>query len=174
MDTRQLAKALPYTDISVGGIYPVDKLPLVWPKPCAIIANTDNHNQPGTHWVALFIDHFGYGIFFDSFGQRPTDPRFTYVLRRNTVFYEYNNKRLQDFSSNVCGCYCIAALHHFSTGGNLSSFQRLFGENTKLNDNIIMTMYKKIIQKKNILKNRRFHFLRGSGATVQHSYCKFY
>lgn len=173
MNTQQLAKALPCTDISVGGIYPVDKLPLVWPKPCAIIANTDNHNQPGSHWIALFIDHLGYGIYFDSFGQRSTDSRFTYALRRNAIFYEYNNKRLQDFSSNVCGCYCIVALHWFSNGGNLSSFQRLFGDDYKHNDNIIMSMYKKITQKKIINKNKHFHFLRGSGLTVQQSHCKF-
>lgn len=107
MDTLQLLKALPCTDISVGGIYLANKLPVIWPRSCAIIANKANNFQPGSHWVPLHVERTCYGIYFDGLRCKPTDTNLTYALKRNSVIYEYNDRRPQDHASNLCGNYCM-------------------------------------------------------------------
>jgi len=47
------------------GAYPVDRLPRVWTRSTAI-ANTDDHNRPGEHWIAFYIDEHGTGMYFDA------------------------------------------------------------------------------------------------------------
>ena len=37
------------------GVYPTDKLPIVNKYPSGLIANTDPHDKPGTHWVATYF-----------------------------------------------------------------------------------------------------------------------
>ena len=37
------------------GVFPSDKLLIVKTYPSAMIANTDPHNQPGTHWIAMYF-----------------------------------------------------------------------------------------------------------------------
>ena len=39
-------------------VYPVDQLPRVWTKSITIVANTDNHDRHGQHWVAFYIDEY--------------------------------------------------------------------------------------------------------------------
>lgn len=172
MNTAQLANLLPFTDANVGGVYAADRVPFVWPKPCAIIANTDNHDMPGRHWIAMFIDRNGHGTYFDSFGDRPRNANFTYVLRRNSVIYEHNSKRLQSLSSDVCGQYCIVALHWFSNGGRLGGLQKLFTNNREWNDDLVVNMFNKIVCKTKTERKRQFEHLRGSGIVQQNSLSK--
>lgn len=166
MNTSQLLKILPCTDVSTGGVYAADKIPGVWPRPCAIIANTDDHTQPGSHWVAFHINPRGEGVYFDSFGVPPTDHKFKRLLRRNCRIYTYNNKRLQNFSSVICGQYCIVMLHWLCNANSLRSFQKLFSSDTKRNDDILLLMFKDIVKKNNNkYKNKKsFTMLSGSGA----------
>ena len=37
------------------GIYPSDKLPVINTFPSGLIANTDPHHQPKTHWIAMYF-----------------------------------------------------------------------------------------------------------------------
>ncbi|XP_018347280.1 PREDICTED: proline-rich protein 36-like [Trachymyrmex septentrionalis] len=38
------------------GDYPADRLPRVWTRSTAIVANTNDHDRSGQHWVAFYID----------------------------------------------------------------------------------------------------------------------
>ena len=50
------------------GVFPRDKLPIVNKYPSGLIANTDPHDQPGTHWVAMYFISPWESEFFDSYG----------------------------------------------------------------------------------------------------------
>lgn len=164
MNTSQLLKILPFTDVATGGVYAADQVPEVWPRPCAIIANTDDHTQPGTHWVAFYINPRGEGVYFDSFGMPPTNTHFKRLLRRNCRIYRYNNKRLQNISSNFCGHYCIVMLHWLCNDNSLRSFQQLFSTDTERNDNILLVMFRDIVKKnKNKYKKNKKSFTMLSG-----------
>lgn len=73
MNTRQLECVIncdPVMSKIITGVYPYDLIPRYINKgmPQGIIANTDLHDGPGDHWVALYIDHANRGEFFCSFG----------------------------------------------------------------------------------------------------------
>lgn len=178
MNTLQILKALPYTHAGIGGVYPADRVPWTWSKPCAIVINTDNHNQPGCHWVAIYLNRNGHGVYFDSFGLPPFNHGITDRLRRNCRIYEWSEKRLQDISSDFCGQYCITVLHWLFNGRSLHAFHEHFTSDTKCNDRILMKMYNNIIKNKKC--NRRnlsktFKTLSGKGSIhyIQSSIPKF-
>ena len=37
------------------GVFPSDKLPVIKTYPAGLISNTDPHDLPGTHWVAMYF-----------------------------------------------------------------------------------------------------------------------
>jgi hypothetical protein len=43
------------------GTYPRDMLPTINRLPACVVINTDPSNEPGEHWVAVFIDRNGSG-----------------------------------------------------------------------------------------------------------------
>ena len=49
------------------GVYPRDKLPIVNKYSSGLIANTDPHDKPGTHWVAMYFICPWKSEFFDSY-----------------------------------------------------------------------------------------------------------
>lgn len=52
----------------IVGVFPYDMMPTLQIGQSCII-NTDNHNQPGQHWVAIYrYDELSY-LFFDSYGR---------------------------------------------------------------------------------------------------------
>lgn len=126
------------------GVFPADRIPSRWSRPTAIVANTDDHTQPGTHWVAIYVDNNGHGIFFDSYGLPPLVNKHHNRLRRNTTTYQWNTKPLQSIKSRVCGEYCIMFLDYMSRGYSLAAFCRLFSVNKLNNDKIVRRYYKKL------------------------------
>lgn len=168
MNTRQLLAALPATNVTIGGVFPADKIPWKWTRPCAIIANTDDSTKAGTHWIAMYLSHDGRGTYFDSYGVPPRDLRFIRCLRRNCRSYQCNRKQLQCLTTSVCGHYCIVVLYWLSNGLSLSSFLRNFTNDTERNDKLIVKMFRKIVKNKS--KNqfkRRFVNLSGNGSIIQ-------
>jgi hypothetical protein len=80
------------------GVYSIDQLPRR--ERGAYVINLDNHDEPGSHWVAVFDD--GENVeYFDSFGVHPTCLKF---LGPNAV---YSTANLQPLMSNACGFYCV-------------------------------------------------------------------
>ena len=39
--------------------------------PGAIVCNTHDADQPGEHWIAMYVDTKGYGDYFDPYGLEP-------------------------------------------------------------------------------------------------------
>ena len=106
------------------GVFPSDKLPIVSEYPSTLIANTDPHDQPGTHWIAMYFVTPDESEFFDSYGFPPeTYDMDEYVLRESTYF---NDKPLQGLTSDVCGDYCLFYLLHRARNVDLNTIQAKF------------------------------------------------
>lgn len=85
------------------GVYSRDTLPVLQENTCVIV-NTDDSSQPGTHWLALFVNDKRELEFYDSYGKPPE------FYNVNTTSYsdvQWNSKMFQSPTSNVCGQYCI-------------------------------------------------------------------
>jgi hypothetical protein len=92
-----------------------------------IIFNLDNHDQPGSHWVAMYTDlNKGDIFYFDSFAQKP-EPRVRTLMRKqarfiqsqkgglNKVRVDYNKVQHQQGTSE-CGVYSMNFLIRMARG----------------------------------------------------------
>jgi len=86
------------------GVFSCDTLPetLVYGL---IVCNTDPHDKPGEHWIAMYIDG-GRGEYFDSFGRAPAKV-FKDYLNRYCNTWIFNERQLQSICSRFCGHYCV-------------------------------------------------------------------
>lgn len=107
----------------------------------AIVANTDNHKQAGSHWVSFYVDDNGQGVYFDSYGLPPLISNFQRGLRKNCTSYRWNSKTIQSSSSKFCGEYCIMFLYYMSRNYKLEEFCALFSRNRKKNDILVKSMF---------------------------------
>lgn len=141
MNTIQLLKALRGDEYTrrLGGVYPADKLPIVNKYPFILIANTDNHDGPGKHWVAIYLDENKKGEFFDSFGQSPSvyGPYFENFLMENSIDFTSNLRTLQSMMSAVCGQYCLFFLIHRCRDFSLNKILSVFTEEPYINDEMV-------------------------------------
>ena len=99
------------------GVLPSDKSPIVDTYPTAMIANTDPHDQPGTHWIAMYFVSPQESEFFDSYGFPP----------ENYGMDGYNSdKPMQGVTSDVWGDYCLFYLLHRARNVDLNAIQNKF------------------------------------------------
>lgn len=84
-----------------------------------VVFNLDKHNQPGSHWVAMYCsvnkdNKKGNIYYWDSYGMRP-NPEVVILMNRlksqgNEMQYDFtikvNNVRHQ-YKNSECGVYCI-------------------------------------------------------------------
>jgi hypothetical protein len=71
----------------------------------AIIFNTDPHNEPGTHWLAIFIDNKRQTLdYFDSLGELPNKNIASFLKHFKKYKFTFNRKPHQKGGSN-CGVY---------------------------------------------------------------------
>ena len=151
MNTLQIKNALNSISNLNTGVFPADKIPKIWTKPTGYVINTDNHDKPGKHWLGVFVNAHGRAIFFDSYGRPPIRPVLQ-RLQKNCIYFTYNRKQIQSFSSEVCGQYCILFLHCMSRGFSLYEFNRLFTDNYIRNDNFVREYCKKFTTNKRFKK----------------------
>ena len=99
------------------GVYPHDKLP-IFDKPInkksSFVINLDDSDGPGTHWVAIYGNHY-----FDSFGIAPSTRiksfmRKIFNLKPNDI--HYLSHQIQKMDSNRCGYYCIYFIKQMNNG----------------------------------------------------------
>jgi hypothetical protein len=136
MKTGQILKCIrqdPLLTRYASGVYPSDQLPAVEKLPSCFIANVDPTNEPGRHWVAIYIGADGVGEFFDSYGRAPTGP-FEKYLKRNCKKVVHNSARVQGPLSSSCGQFCIYYLCHRVRGWTMKNIVSDFCDNFSLND----------------------------------------
>jgi hypothetical protein len=118
------------------GVYSKDALPRNLPsrRPLIIVCNTDPSNQPGEHWVALYID--SHGEYFDSFGRKP-EKTFERFMNKHCTAWTFNDKQLQSIVSYFCGQYCVFYALYRSIGFDMNSVISCFTSDTGVNDFIV-------------------------------------
>ena len=85
------------------GVFARDELPdlPMEKRPFALVINTDPHDKPGQHWLAIYAPIEGPYELFDSFGLAPSFYALDFVGPTHSLY------SLQSYSSSLCGHYCI-------------------------------------------------------------------
>ena len=107
-----------------------------------IIFNLDKHDQPGSHWVALYIDIKKRGCyFFDSYGVYP--PKEVEILMNrlkkqyadlyNKKYNLYYNDIRHQYKNSECGVYSMYFIIQFLSG---ISFKKII-ENIVFDDEML-------------------------------------
>ena len=110
-----------------------DQLPSLFYVPAAIIANTDSHDLPGSHWIAFYAHTYENVEFFDSFGRAPFINHHIEFLKKHFISYTYNSRQVQSEISGFCGHYCLLYLFYRASGYTVRKLQ-LDYPNPLLND----------------------------------------
>ena len=113
---------------------PCDTLPALVLKagPTAYIVNTDPHNEPGRHWIALWTEGDvcevmdSYGVSLDVYGT--TEPIKEWI-NRHFKHRVVNRKTLQSIVSKSCGDYALMFLVFRARGFSMNEFLDLFSSN---------------------------------------------
>ena len=116
-----------------------------------VIFNLDKHNQPGSHWVAVFLDIKKNRIYyFDSYGDKTPGRIMNFIkdiqsqgleLRRKIKFSE--NKTRHQYSNSECGMYCIHFIIRMVKGDSFEKHQ-----SKKISDNKMKRLRKKYFNQK--------------------------
>ena len=121
------------------GVYAADMLPPAGPphrKPCAYIANTHKHNQPGEHWVGLYFPSSETPEFFDSYGRPPQSEFRTFLGDA----YFYSNKFVQHPLTSVCAQYCCFFILKKTQGCTMEEILSYFTDDHVENDVLVNAM----------------------------------
>jgi hypothetical protein len=127
------------------GVYPADATPnikhiLRKQDNISIIFNLSNHDEPGSHYVAVLITRTKI-FYFDSYGKKLTNKHIKkFLIKFNQPIY-YHVIPIQHKNSIFCGLYSLAYL--YSTQILKMNFTKFFDifkyPATMTNDNIVTT-----------------------------------
>ena len=130
MNTNQIQCVIDCDSVlkyKVLGVFARNQIPKrVDSFPCGFIVNTDNSDQPGTHWLAFYLKSENETELFDSYGHKPELFHFKAT--------QYNNQRLQSSTTNVCGQYCLYFLFNRCRGRSMNAIIRQFTNDYAKND----------------------------------------
>ena len=118
MNTEEIERAIcqdPSAETIFCGVFARDKLPQTVKYPTAMVWNTDPADEPGEHWVAVYINEDGVGEYFDSYGIQPP-PCFKKYLQRQCTHWVWNQIPLQDVWTSACGHFCVFYVIHCCRG----------------------------------------------------------
>lgn len=136
MRTDQINAAL--ADVPhFAGAFPCDRLPLTKQRPLAIIANLDVAKQPGSHWVALFLDEQARAEFYDPLGGAPTPIIARYLARAAPAGCAYNSIQKQGDFSQKCGEHCVLFVRLKALGFSLCASENFVSRSSLVSDYLV-------------------------------------
>lgn len=112
----------PFHKYGFCGVIPSDKILSLLPKvqrgqPLSFIMNLDKSGQPGSHWVAVYLDPEESLEYYDSFGREPPEQFNKDILHivnkvKPNIYLKYKINKIVDQSSSTgnCGWFCIKFL----------------------------------------------------------------
>ena len=133
------------------GTVPCDRLPRTLPQegPTAYIVNTDPHDEPGRHWIAIWTEGNvseimdSYGLSLEVYGT--TDPIVEW-LSRHFKYQLHNRQSLQSLFSQSCGDYALMYLIDRAEGRSMQQFLNRFKKKDYVNnDRKVGQMMKRLI-----------------------------
>ena len=143
-----LAQQDPVLKSYFQGVFASDQLPKSPSKrSSAYIVNTDPHDKPGRHWIALWTDQ-GICEIMDSYAM-PISYYQAKPLERWINQWKYNvtnGQALQALTSKACGHYCLFYLKFKAKGYSMQDFLSYFSPKDYVdNDHKVGEMLKQII-----------------------------
>lgn len=132
MNTNQILNLVTKHSDNFGGVFPADGLNFL-KNDRLYILNTDPSQKKGQHWVAMYVNN-DLCEFFDSFGKPPIYYHqywHEYLIAKSKK-YIYNKSKLQKYSSEDCGKFCIFYVVLRSKGIHFENIIELVGK-TDLN-----------------------------------------
>lgn len=155
MNTLQIDRILSACEPTANeyvGCFAADELPAITKYPCSLVANTDDSDSPGSHWVAFRFPDMNVVQFFDSYGQHPSTYNtafedFLIELNReannnNNYYYPSRSLKksdliLQSSDSDVCGEYVVYFLSQAANGMDFEDINNPFSIDRRMNDRIV-------------------------------------
>lgn len=135
MNTRDIERILQRYAPLFRGVFSCDTLPSSGRG--LMVSNTDPHDQPGSHWIAIYIDDEGkHGEYFDSLGRAP-GAIFRNYMDRHCENWTFNEKQLQSIASRFCGHYCVFYCLCRCRGINMRAVASSFTNDTGFNDVLV-------------------------------------
>lgn len=93
------------------GVFPLDKFPKhIGISLKSFIINTDTHNLPGQHWLAVSYERPGIAYAFDPLGMYYPLPLVANLYRNPSNRVIFNRKMYQMPWERNCGLHCISFL----------------------------------------------------------------
>lgn len=129
------------------GVFPCDGLPSSVELPAGFIINLSSSSQPGSHWVALYIDDGGTAVYFDSFGLAPKNSFIKKFIKLHSKMCIYSSVQLQHISSVKCGKFAAIFVAAKLQNKHFINFLNKFSKNLTINDIVVDQIYK-YLQKK--------------------------
>lgn len=90
-----------------------------------MVFNLDKHDDPGSHWVAMYIDSKNID-YFDSYGSPPPKiliPFINSVKNKWKLKYHHNKKRFQ-YGGSECGLFSMYFLLHKMNGATMQEIEK--------------------------------------------------
>ena len=137
MNTHEILNELKHEIHCFKGVFPVNEINelKINDRPLGLVLNWDFSNEPGSHWVALFVNEKNIATYFDSYGFPNFNENFINFLKLNKINTVYFNKfQLQSNDSNTCGAFTILFIKMFCNGFSFNEFIKLFSNNREKND----------------------------------------
>ena len=129
----------PYISSFYGRVVALDQIPSLIEKPTIFIVNTDPAALPGTHWLSVFFN-FGFNKHFDSSGHL-----LSLALQQELIsqgpLYMYNTMRVQSFTSDTCGQFCLFFCYFRCRGYSFTEIMNMFTSSLELNESIVSLFY---------------------------------
>ena len=130
------------TDLEVEDLYNMGKTIV------GIIFNLDKHDEPGSHWVACYLDLKNGDLFyFDSVGINPPSMilDFLYKMKKSCQDYFYNIHKHQDvdiyvnntqfqFGNTECGIFSMYFIISFLKGKDMNNLSKKEYNDTHMNE----------------------------------------
>ena len=139
MSTNEIINSLKNISSFIG-CFACNDIPPIKHYPSSFIVNTDRNNQPGTHWVAIYMTKKSC-LYFDSFGEEVQENDIMFFLRKYYEKVTYSMVQLQDYNSVTCGQFCISFIRFVKDKKSYAMFiDKFVRNNLSLNDNILYSL----------------------------------
>lgn len=122
------------------GTFPLDALPklvISGKRPRHIIYNTSPSNDPGTHWVSIWLSADTTAEVMNSLGNQPLQPEVLAFLRRYASHTFRSTMPIQSYVSSACGLYCLSHGLARAKGKTLAVWLDQFSDCADDNDHLM-------------------------------------
>lgn len=123
------------------GVFACDNLPRAFSLPAIFIINLSPKNQPGSHWISIYINEIGCCYYFDSFGFPPRVKEIVNFIRFHSKKTFYNSQQLQHIMSKKCGKFCCVFVTTLLIRRTIQSLLKKFSSNLFINELIIDQLF---------------------------------